>query len=210
MYIPPSFAMADQQTLHDLMTARPFATWVLHDGRELTANHLPLLFDAARGVLHGHVARANHVWQALPSNDSLLIFQGPQAYISPSWYPSKHEHGRAVPTWNYVVVQVHATADVITDRNWLRAHVTALSARHERSQTQPWQVSDAPADYIDTMLGNIVGIEFKIKGMTGKWKLGQNRSAIDQQGMMAALDEKTDSDAQQLAAMLRATMARTT
>jgi transcriptional regulator len=207
MYTPAQFAETNLTVLHGLIKAQPFGTWVTLADSELVANHLPFMIDPNRGAygtLVGHVARPNAVWQQLSrSQESLVIFQGPQAYISPSWYPSKQEHGKAVPTWNYAVVHAHGMAQMIEDREWLLNHVTALSTQHEASQAMPWSVADAPLDYIDKLLGAIVGIEIPIARLIGKWKLSQNRSAVDQQGVIAGLQTRDDANSHAMAELIQ-------
>jgi len=202
MHTPAQFAETNLTVLHGLIKAQPFATWVTLADNELVANHLPFMIDPNRGAygtLVGHVARANAVWQHLLHQESLVIFQGPQAYISPSWYPSKQEHGKAVPTWNYAVVHAHGMAQVIEDREWLLNHVTALTTQHEASQAMPWSVSDAPLEYIDRLLGGIIGIEIPIARLIGSWKLGQHRSAPDQHGVIAGLRTRDDANSNAMA-----------
>lgn len=196
MYLPSHFEEHDLPKLHSLIKAYPLGTLTTQDERGLVINHIPFLVDGTQGtfgILEGHVARANPVYQLLTSGvTSAVVFQGPQSYISPSWYPSKHEHHRAVPTWNYAVVHVHGTPNVVEDRAWLLQHITQLSAHHESHQGMPWQVSDAPGEYVDKMLGAIVGIKIPIARISGKWKLSQNRSKADQQGVIAGLRERGD------------------
>ena len=191
MYIPSFNEQHDQDALQDLIRARPLATWSTLVAGEIVVNHMPFLLDASRGefgTLVGHVARANPVWRDLPAGlESVVAFQGDQAYITPAWYPGKQEHGKVVPTWNYVTVHARGIASCIEDRDWLLAHVTALTDSQEAGRAQPWQVSDAPDDYINTMLRAIVGIEIPITQLEGKWKLGQNRSEADQLGMIEGL-----------------------
>jgi transcriptional regulator len=181
----------------------------LGDG-ELIANHIPFEIDPARGefgTLVGHVARANPIWRQPPSAvPSLVTFQGPQSYITPSWYPSKHEHGKAVPTWNYAVVHAHGLPVFIQDKGWLHEHVSRLTSRHEMSQALPWAVSDAPADYVEKMIGAIVGVEMPIGRLLGKWKMGQNRSKPDQLGVVAGLLAKRDPHAAGVAEVMRANL----
>lgn len=207
MYVPHHFEENDPGVLHALIRAHPLGTWVTLAGGELIVNHVPFLLDAETGpcgVLAGHVARANPVWQSFSrETDSVSVFQGPEAYISPSWYPSKHAHGKAVPTWNYAVVHVHGTPRVIDDRDWLLAHVTRMTAQQEAGQAAPWQVSDAPADYIDARLKGIVGIEIPIARLVGKWKTTQNRSVPDKLGTMAGLRERGDEKSLAMAALVQ-------
>jgi transcriptional regulator len=188
MYLPAHFEETRPEVLHALMQAHPLATWISQRDGELVVDHVPFLFDASRGAhgtLIGHVARANPVWRQ-PS-PSVLVFQGPQAYVSPSWYPSKREHGKVVPTWNYAVVHAHGLPRAIEDAAGVLQIVSRLTATHEARQAQPWQVADAPADYIDKLLGAIVGIEIPVERLVGKWKVSQNRSAADRHGVAAGL-----------------------
>ncbi len=207
MYLPKHFAETDLGTLHALIKAHPFATLVTHAGGELNANHMPMLLDPAAGefgTLRCHVARANPVWQQLAEGgEALIIFQGPEAYISPSWYPTKREHGKAVPTWNYALVHAQGQARVIDDRAWLLGHVTEMVGVHEATQPQPWQVSDAPPDFIDSMIAAIVGIEIPIAKLVGKWKVSQNRPAVDKPEIVAALDAQGDERSRAMAALVK-------
>lgn len=210
MYIPKQFEQLRIEALHGLIEAHPFATLVAQGGSELIVNHLPMLFDAAGeefGVLRCHVARANPLWQHLSgSAPAVAIFQGPQSYVSPSWYPGKREHGKVVPTWNYAVVHAFGTPRVIDDKDWLLQHVTAMTAKQESGAAQPWKVSDAPADFIDGMLKAIVGIEMPIAKLTGKWKLSQNRLQADRLGVVAALESRSDEDSKTMADWIRQAM----
>jgi len=180
MYIPKHFAETDVAEMHALMRANPLATLVSHGADGLSANHIPLLLaDAAPwGRLQGHVARANPVWRdGQVSGEVLVIFHGHDSYISPSGYATKAEHGKVVPTWNYVAVHAHGELRVIDDATWVFAQISALTATHESSLPEPWSVTDAPADYIEKMLGAIVGIEITITRLLGKWKVSQNQPA---------------------------------
>jgi transcriptional regulator len=171
----------------------------------LTADHLPLEFDAtagAHGTLRGHVARANPLWRAAAGTPVLAIFRGPQAYVSPSWYPGKAATHKVVPTWNYAVVQAHGVLRAVDDAPWLLALVSRLTAHHETPQARPWAVTDAPADYVQQMLRAIVGIEIPLTRLLGKWKASQNRSEADRLGVAAGL-ENGDSDASAMARLVR-------
>ncbi|MEO5793606.1 MAG: FMN-binding negative transcriptional regulator [Rhodoferax sp.] len=209
-YLPKHFEETDTTTLHALVRAHPLATWVVPqtDG-DLLVNHIPFLLDAERGphgTLVGHVARANPVWRALSeaaAATTVAVFQGPEAYISPSWYPSKPATGKVVPTWNYAVVHAHGTARIFDDRAQLLALVTRLTVLHEAQQVQPWQVADAPADYIETMLGAIVGIEIPVQRWVGKWKVSQNRTRQDQLGAVAGLQAKGRAEMDAMAALVQ-------
>lgn len=189
MYQPAHFVEQDTDALLALMTSAPLATLV-RGGAGLAADLLPLEVErVGEGWrVTGHVARANALWREADGQPVLAIFQGPQAYISPNWYPSKSQHGKAVPTWNYTMVQVHGTLRAIEDPEWLRAFVTRLTERHEGGRAMPWHVADAPADYLAAMLQAIVGIEIEVTKLEGKFKLSQNRSAEDRTGVVLGLE----------------------
>jgi transcriptional regulator len=200
MYMPAHFEEARTEVLHGLIGAHPLATWVVQGPSGLVVNHIPFLIDAdrgPRGTLVGHVARANPVWQQL--GEGVAVFQGPQAYVSPNWYPSKHAHGKVVPTWNYAVVHAHGTPRAIESRDEVLAIVTRLTQVHESAQALPWQVTDAPADYLEQMLRAIVGIELPIDRLVGKWKLSQNRAAPDRLGVAAGLRHRGDDASRAMA-----------
>lgn len=197
----PHFTHDRPEDWQALMTAHPLGTWFSTSGGELRADHVPFLFDAsqgAHGVLRAHVSRANPVWRT--PGQSLVVFQGPQAYVSPGWYASKREHGKAVPTWNYAVVHVHGQARAFDGRDELLPLLERLTATHEARQAQPWRVSDAPAAYIDQLLRAIVGIEITIDRIEGRWKMSQNRSEADQQGVHTGLLQVGSDEARAVAA----------
>jgi transcriptional regulator len=202
MYQVGAFREERIDVMHALMRSHRLATLVtVHDGVP-EANHLPLLIDpepSPNGTLHGHVARANPLWRQADGQEVLVIFQGPQAYVTPSWYPSKRETGQVVPTWNYAVVHAHGTLVVHDDREWLRALVTRLTDQQEAGLPQPWRVADAPADYLERMLGAIVGIEIPLARLSGKWKVSQNRTAADRAGVAEGLGSQGDAEAQAMA-----------
>jgi len=181
MYIPDHFREDRPEVLRDAVRHIGFATLVTEG---LEANHLPMLLEG--NVLRGHVARANPVWKK-GDGDALAVFLGPHAYISPNWYPSKAETGKAVPTWNYIAVHARGRMRWIDDAEWLRAHGGELSATHEAGRDVPWMISDAPAGYIDSMLRGIVGFELSIQMLEGKWKLSQNRDEADRAGTREGL-----------------------
>jgi transcriptional regulator len=190
MYLPGHFEERDVPTLHALIRAHPLATLVTVEDGAPAANHIPMLVDpdpAPWGTLRGHVARANPVWQAARDRDALAVFVGPQTYITPSWYETKREHGRVVPTWNYAVVHAHGPLRAIDDREWLRAFVTRLTDTHEAGRSPAWQVTDAPPEHVDRLLGSIVGIEIPIARLVGKWKVSQNQSAANRAGVVSGL-----------------------
>jgi len=200
MYIPKHFAETRPEVLHDFIRRHPLGALVVPTAQGLEVNHVPFLVE--EGVLHAHVARANPLWQAPLGGPGVAIFQGPDRYVTPSWYASKAETGKVVPTWNYVVVHAHGPVRFVEDQAWLRAHVERLVATHEAGRPAPWQVSDAPADYIDKLLGAIVGVELMVERLEGKWKLGQNRNAADREGMVAGLRAEGDADAAALAELI--------
>jgi transcriptional regulator len=191
MYLPRHFDESRVDVLHGLIHAHPLGALVTLTAGGLDANHIPFEVDpepAPFGTLRGHVARANPVWRDLtPDVEALVIFQGPDIYVSPAWYPTKQETGKVVPTWNYAVVHAHGRPRFIDDREWLRGFVTALTNRHESGRPDPWQVTDAPADYVESMLGAIVGLEIPITRLVGKWKMSQNRPAQDRGGVVDGL-----------------------
>jgi len=204
MYIPTHNKETDLAVIHELIRDRPFAAWITQGADGLIANHIPFLLDPARGpygTLIGHVARANPVWK-LPAA-SLVIFQGPQTYITPGWYPSKQADPKTVPTWNYTVVHAHGTPRAIEDPAWLLTHVTQLSDTHEATQPHPWKVTDAPRAYIDAMLRGIVGIEIPIDRLEGKWKVSQNRTGEDKQGVATGLAALGDDVSLAMSALVR-------
>jgi transcriptional regulator len=206
MYLPKHFDQPSVDVLHELMRAQGFATLVTLSPDGLNANHIPLHLsaeDGPLGTLRGHVARANPVWrESSPEMDVLVIFQGPDAYITPSWYPTKAEHGKAVPTWNYAVAHAYGKLRVCDDVVWLRRHLAALTDHNEAAFAEPWQVSDAPADYTEKMMAAIVGIEIEITRLTGKWKVSQNQPATNQAGVVQALRASGEANALAMAALV--------
>ena len=191
MYVPAHFEENRPDVLHQLITNQPFGTLVTTGPKGLDANHLPFEFapgEGPHGTLRAHVARANPVWQEVASQpDTLVIFQGPAAYISPNWYPSKHEAHRQVPTYNYMVVHAHGKIVVRDEEAFVRGLVARLTRTMEANEPRPWKMGDAPADYISQMLGAIVGIEIEVTRLVGKWKLSQNKEARDRRGAAEAL-----------------------
>ena len=199
MYLPSHFAEPRVDVMHDLIRAHPFGTLVVLTSGGLDANHIPFEVDpepAPFGTLRGHLARANPAWKHFsPQVDALVIFQGAHTYISPSWYASKKEHGKVVPTWNYAVVHASGPLRVIDNRAWVRRFVEQLTDRHEAPRSDPWKVTDAPEDFIDTMTKAIVGIEVPIVQLAGKWKVSQNRPREDRAGVAhGLLQSKADYD----------------
>lgn len=199
MHHATHFAQQDPQALAEVIQRFPLATLIMPS---LDAHHVPMLLQGSlaegTAVLHGHVARANSVWQREEKGDALAIFHGPQAYITPSWYASKAEHGKVVPTWNYVVVHVRGTMTWIDDAAWKLDLVTRLTQQQEADQSHPWQVSDAPTEFIDKLSSAIVGFEIRVSSMVGQFKLSQNRSAADRAGVKAGLAEQSPALAMQI------------
>ena len=191
MYLPRHFEQNDAAVLAEAMHAHPLATLIVATTEGPTADLIPLEFHpelGAHGTLRGHVARANPLWRAAGAS-VLAVFHGPQAYVSPNWYPSKREHGKVVPTWNYTMVQARGALRAVDDAPWLRALVGRLTEHHEAQQVQPWSVSDAPDDYVQQMLKAIVGIEIVLTSLIGKWKVSQNRSAADREGVATGVPD---------------------
>lgn len=206
MYVPKHHEETDISVLHSLIRAHSLGTWATPGDGELIVNHVPFLIDPSRGnygTLIGHVARANGVWQSFSKTiQSVVIFQGPESYITPSWYPSKHAHGKAVPTWNYAVVHAHGMPVVIEDKAWLLRHLNELTSVHEANQALPWKVSDAPAEYTERMIERIVGVEIPIASLVGKWKVSQNRPDSDKLGVVAGLLAKQDTQSNEMAVLV--------
>ncbi len=207
MYIPKLHEESDLNVLHALMRSYPLGTWATQGEGELIVNHIPFFLDASRGpygLLRCHVARADNVWELFSKTvPSVIVFHGPDAYVSPSWYPSKQAHGKVVPTWNYAVVHAHGIPAVIEDGMQLMEHLTELTLHQESSQAAPWQVSDAPAEFIEQMSRHIVGIEVPISRIFGKWKVSQNRSSADRLGAAAGLRGRSDSKARKVADLVK-------
>ena len=203
MYTPRAFALDELPDIQQLIQHTRLAQLVTTGENGLHASHLPLLLnpdEGPNGTLYGHMAKANPQWRDLQNgSEALVIFAGAEAYISPSFYPAKAEHGKVVPTWNYIAVHAYGKAEVFTDAQRLLEVVSALTDRHESNRAQPWRVSDAPADYIEGMLKAIVGFALPIERLVGKRKLSQNRSAADIAGVREGLATSIDVRDQTLA-----------
>lgn len=197
MYTPVHFEASRPEALHQLIAQHPLGILVTHSAGGLDANHLPFEFDpqaGEHGILRAHVARNNPIWQEMQNGDPVLVvFRAEHAYISPNWYPSKHESHKQVPTWNYKVVHAHGTLTVRDDERFVRGLVARLTRTHEANQPQPWKMTDAPAGYIDSMLQAIVGIEVHVTRLEGKFKLSQNKESRDKIGAGRALIEQGDT-----------------
>lgn len=209
MYEPPLHREEHLERQHALIRACPLGLLVSHGPQGLIANAVPFLIDPAAsklGTLQAHMARANPQWRDLAgSREALVVFQGADHYVSPSWYPTKQETHKVVPTWNYVMVQARGTVRVIEDEAWLRCQIAALTAKQEASREAPWSVEDAPADFIALQRRAIVGIEIEIGDIRGKWKTSQNRSAADRAGVVAGLEALEEGEARAMAAIVRET-----
>lgn len=206
MYLPSAFRQDDLAELHAQLQASPFALLTSAGAAGVQASHLPLLLapdEGEFGTLYGHFARANPHWRDLQGGaEALAVFSGPDAYISPGWYPAKAEHGKVVPTWNYIAVHARGPVELIEEPERLLQIVSRLSDQHESGRERPWAVSDAPREYIDSMLRAIVGFALPIRRLEGKWKLGQNRSAADQQGVRDGLASSLSPGDRELAARM--------
>ena len=203
MYVPDQFRVDDVAQMHALMRGRPFAALVSAGPFGLYATHLPTVLkeEGEYGVIECHLARPNPHWRDLAEGgEALMIFQGPEGYITPSWYPTKAESGKVVPTWNYAVVHAYGRPEVKDDRDWLRRHVGELTAQQEKDAPQPWHVSDAPESFIDVMTRGIVGFRFAIARLEGKWKMSQNREIKDREGVVRGLEIRGEGDDPEIAA----------
>ncbi len=192
MYLPPAFREEDLPTIHAEMQKIQLATLVTVTGSGMVATHLPLMLDSSAGdygTLYGHVARGNTQWSGnLAEVEALAIFTASGAYVTPNWYPSKHETGKVVPTWMYAAIHAYGKVKFIDDAEWLRDVVTRLTDKHEADSANPWKVTDAPPDYIDAQLARIVGVELPISRLEGKWKFDQRSSQPDRVGILAGLE----------------------
>ena len=199
------FHMTDAPALQALVRAQPLATLVIAHAGALHANHVPLYLDPTRGphgTLVGHVARANALWPLLPQQ-AVAVFHGPQAYVSPSWYPSKAADGKQVPTWNYATAHAHGSLHAFDDTERLHAVLHTLSEQHEAHRPDPWRIDDAPPDYIDKMLRAIVGIELVVERWEGVCKMSQNRTETDRAGVVQGLLAEGTPSAAEVAALVR-------
>lgn len=190
MYVPPAFCEDRSDILRAAIEAHPLGTLITSGASGLRANVLPFtVIDGTDGPrLQAHLAKANEqVGDLREGCEALVLFQGPQAYVSPSWYPSKQVNGKAVPTWNYVIVEVRGTPSVKDDPQWLLDQITGLTDRHEAGRAEPWRVTDAPPSYVEAQLRGIVGLELSVDHMVGKWKLSQNQPAANRQGVADGL-----------------------
>jgi transcriptional regulator len=208
MHTPEQFEEARAEVMHALIRANPLATLVTHASTGLNANHIPLHLHerpAPFGTLHGHIARANPLMREIAQGiDALAIFHGPDAYISPSWYATKAETGRVVPTWNYAVVHAYGVLRIVEDAAWLRAQLDVLTNHNEATFPQPWAVSDAPPEHIEKLMAAIVGIELVVTKMVGKWKVSQNQPAQNKASVITGLRASGQPGSEAMAALVEA------
>ena len=208
MYIPPHFEQPNIEVMHELIRSRPLATLVTFGSSGINANHIPLHLSPTPepfGVLRGHVARSNPIWHDLaPDIDALAIFHGPDAYISPSWYATKQETGKVVPTWNYTVVHAYGSLRIIDDASWVRTQMEALTTHNEAAFPEPWAVSDAPEDFTDKLIEVVIGIEMVITRLSGKWKVSQNQPPQNQSSVIQGLNASGQNEAVTMAALVNA------
>lgn len=199
MFVPAHFRLGDVAEQHALMRAYPFAALITMSEAGYEVTHLPTVLksEGTLGVIECHVSRANPHWREIAtSGRGLLIYTGPQAYITPAWYPSKAAHGKVVPTWNYAVVHAHGAAEIVDDRDWLVRHVGELTDQQEAGTPTPWATSDAPGNFIEVMSRGIVGMRFTIERLEGKAKMSQNREIPDREGVVAGLKQRgSEADA---------------
>lgn len=198
MYVPAHFLEQRTEVLQALIKRHPLGTLIATTAAGLTANHIPMqasLQEGGGGLLRGHIARANSLWRELAADAPVLaIFTAADRYVSPTWYPSKQEHGKAVPTWNYATVHLNGTIRFIEDAVWLREFVTELTDVYEQGRPNRWHVSDAPRDYLEAMLHAIVGFEIQVTSVVGKFKGSQNRVVGDREGVRSALKREIEPD----------------
>jgi transcriptional regulator len=201
MYLPPQFEEKDETVLRALIEAHPLGLLISASGTDVLANPVPFLVSVRDGVttLRAHMSKANAQWRHIQDGASVLVvFQGAGSYVTPSWYASKAEHGKVVPTWNYAMVQARGTAAVHDGSEWLRPQVSELTDRHEADRPAPWKVDDAPESFVAAQLRGIVGIEISVSQLTGKWKVSQNRPEADRRGVHAGLTRQGDGDMAEL------------
>lgn len=206
MYIPKNFEQNDPTQLKEIISTHPFATLITHSESGLEANHIPFILNRSndQDVLQGHLSKGNPLWKTLKNkSEVLVVFHGPNSYISPNHYPTKREDSKVVPTWNYVTVHIQGVMSYIHDTAWSMDMINNLTRQSEAGQLNPWSVGDAPKAFTQKMLSAIVGIEIAITSMKGKWKVSQNQSEKNQQGVVEGLSQQADTDAQKMAAIVK-------
>jgi len=203
MYQPPHFREDRLEVQHALIRAHPLGLLVTYGSSGLIANPIPFVLDetaSSHGTLRAHLSRANAQWRDFdPDQEALVVFQGVETYITPSWYEAKREHGKVVPTWNYAIVQAYGRMRIVDDPAWLLKQITAMTSAQEAARAEPWAVSDAPADFIASQMKGIVGVEIEITRIEGKWKVSQNRPEADRRGVALGLREIDREDARRMA-----------
>ncbi|HCE1838700.1 FMN-binding negative transcriptional regulator [Vibrio parahaemolyticus] len=207
MFIPRKFRQEKIEELLAVIQKYSFATLVAYSDNGMEATHLPVLLESVGEtlILKAHIAKANPLWKKVQNgSDVLVIFNGPNCYISPNHYPTKAEHGRAVPTWNYVVVHVKGSISFVTDPDWVYSVIDGLTTKHEAGSSNSWSISDAPKEYIQKMLPAIVGVEIEVNSLEGQWKLSQNQPELNQQGVINGLSSLNEPASQAVASMVRA------
>jgi transcriptional regulator len=208
MYQPPHFREDRLDVQHALIRAHPLGLLVTFGGAGLVANPVPFVIDPSAsplGTLRAHLSRANAQWRDFdPDHEALVVFQGAEAYITPSWYEAKRQHGKVVPTWNYAMVQAYGRLRVMDDPEWLLGQISTMTAAQEAAQPEPWSVGDAPPPFVAAQLKGIVGIEIDITRIEGKWKVSQNRSEADRQGVSAGLRLAQDDASRAMADLVDA------
>ena len=207
MYLPDMFAVTDAHDVEAVLRNARLGCLVTRDTEGFFGTHIPMIFDAERRSLVGHISRANPHPDRSGDGEALVIFQGLNAYVSPSWYPSKQEHGRVVPTWNYEVAHVTGKLSWRDDPKWLREQLDKLTARFESGRPEPWAMSDAPDDYLARQVASVIGIELQVREVRVKRKLSQNRSVKDREGVVAGLSDSSAPSDQLLAAVMAETSA---
>ncbi|PZU86336.1 MAG: transcriptional regulator [Chelatococcus sp.] len=207
MYEPSHFKVEDREQLHAVIRAHPLATLITVGEGGLVANPVPFVLHAdegEQGVLRAHLARPNAQWKAIAAGaETLVVFTGVERYVTPAWYASKQEHGKVVPTWNYVTVQVRGPARAVEDPTWLRAQLDSLTRQQEAPRSEPWSVTDAPEPFIAAQARGIVGVEIAIASILGKFKLSQNRQVPDKLGVYEGLSAQPEMEAQAMAMLVR-------
>ena len=205
MYLPKHFLVEDPVLLGQLISEYPLATIVANLDGHFEINHLPLMLSADKTKLYGHIAKMNPLTKVASSSNTSVtaIFHGPNAYVTPSWYPSKQETGKVVPTWNYATVHAEGLIKLIDDPQWLRSHVSQMTDIHEPTYQSTWKLDDAPEEYVQTMLKAIIGIEIEVKSLIGKFKLSQNRPAEDYDAVVVQLEKSPQEVLQEMLGYMR-------
>ncbi len=206
MHVPKAFQQDDPVTLHELMVKYPLASLIAYSATGIEVNHIPFFLNKSKGKLslQGHIAKANPLWKLIKDKSQvLLVFHGPNCYISPNYYPTKKEQGKVVPTWNYVAVHVKGLLSYRFDTEFKLDMLNNLTIQHEQNQDKPWSITDAPMQYIQRMLAAIVGLEIEILSITGKWKVSQNQPEINKQGVVSGLSNEKTTNALSMADLVK-------